>query len=142
MNKKLVFVLSLLISVCSCKQFIDIPFKIGDQFSDVKNSISNYEKGFIFCSHAFFIINDNIIIVTEDNNGNISRIDESKNVKTKRANFYKLSYGLDIFNVTELLGMPEPDYYSSYLHLIYKDEFNFELFLPFYEKNNILYLST
>ena len=38
--------------------------------------------------------------------------------------------------------MPTPEYYSSYPYLIYKDEFNFELHLPFYKKDNILYLST
>ncbi len=109
----------------ACQSSDTIPFKDGDDMDKLLTYLTEKEIRFdqSFYDTTFFHCGNKNYIVTESYDSNsIVKIRGYSNTKLPSvSDFYRLRFGMDIYEVAEIVGAPiKFDHGSNYFNVIYK----------------------
>ena len=141
MKLKLVSITLLILTLFSCKQNIELPYKVGDNFDVVEESVNKYSNSFIFQNHAILNLSTCLAVIDNDEYNCIKKIHYIDYNNATINDIDKLYYYMPLVETIEIFGTPKKHKEDNYI-LIFTTIDNIELELNYVCINNNSYLST
>lgn len=128
MSKHYFFIILSLLFSTGCKSYPSLPFKAGDSVDELTDFLIEKnvktEKNPDFTTMLFQYGNKNYIAtITDDDSPSIVKIKGYSTKLPKANDFYRLQFGMDIYEMAEIVGAPfMHNPYGNYLSMFYRIE--------------------